>query len=752
MNTYNINGEVREGLNGRHSKSNKKTKQPDQQTAQSDAQTQQYQTTATTYTQQQDTQTAEQSAKEKADADAKAKADALAKQNTENDANNDKANADISSYATKMLDNGFQKTFANFLSSVQAKELSDAASISTQPVVTPIPATIDASVYSKQIDIQTQLADAEKHYIGKFGFTKFRNNITQSYLGKCAAPDENATNAYNMQLLDNNYHTLHSCQMNAASQNYSRFALVKPDPATTKIDDDLYQCYVSNDPLPANDSLDYVTVWSQVASAASVDASTGDFMVGSTNLSNIANKFNPSFCGTTPCTYYLTLQDNGNLELHRIMSTQNGPQEKIVWQLFSDYSVIDKISKVAATTNNAWKTSNNTTLAQGKSIPTDVPFLTSPSGFFKLEINNGNLILKACVYACKSSDASYKKSINESNIKLYTNVNTDPAKGQSYYIYQLNTAGPKVNTTYYEVNGGDYKLLQPIDPANPDLQKGTNYTTYNGFYPQSTSTIRTITTDTIEDCKNACSQNDNCSGIFTQTNAQKKTNCTLASNTTPYFMPNQTKPSINDSTYYIREPKMNLADNKYNIPSDVLVSATSDKYASFNMGNTISTSGYAYGMPSIPSWAALKQREYELRMGNTCSSSTKEGFDTHGYYDASAACNDVGTGCQPAIQNGQITPLIQIANDYDNQIKQISQTYVDMSNNLDTYYARRALLNNHPKYDFSANPVFTKEDNSLVNAMQQDTKQMALQQNNLYISGTILTTTLLITAIYLGMD
>jgi uncharacterized protein YhbP (UPF0306 family) len=93
-----------------------------------------------------------------------------------------------------------------------------------------------------------------------------------------------------------------------------------------------------------------------------------------------------------------------------------------------------------------------------------------------------------------------------------------------------------------------------------------------------------------------------------------------------------------------------------------------------------------------------------------------------------------------------------MANDYDNQIKQMSQTYVDMSNNLDTYYATRKILNNHPKYDFSANPVFTKEDNSLVNAMQQDTKQMALQQNNLYISGTILTTTLLITAIYLGMD
>ena len=82
----------------------------------------------------------------------------------------------------------------------------------------------------------------------------------------------------------------------------------------------------------------------------------------------------------------------------------------------------------------------------------------------------------------------------------------------------------------------------------------------------------------------------------------------------------------------------------------------------------------------------------------------------------------------------------------------MTQTYVDMSNNLDAYYATRNTLNNNNVYDFSANQVFTTEDNSLINAMQHDTKQMALQQNNLYIAGSILTTTLLITAIYLGIE
>ena len=720
----------------------KNKSKPPSQSSQSNEESQKNQTTATTYTQRQDAQTTEQATKDKADADAKAAAAAQDAKNKEEDAKNEQAGADINNYATKMLDNGFQKTFMNFLSTVQSKETSDAAELNTKPTIKPIPATIDASKYSTEGDINAQLSDIEKHYVGAFGFTKFKNNVIKDYLGKCAAPDENATNSYNMQLLDNNYHTQRSCKMNAATQNYSKFALVKPDPTTTKIDDNLYQCYVSNDPLPTNDYLDYVIVWSQPATTAKVDGTTGDFIAGSTNLSNISANFNPAFCGTTPCTYYLALQDNGNLKLHRTLLTQNGPSEKIVWQLFSDYSVIDKISKVATISNNAWKASNNNTLAQGKSIPTDVPFLTSPSGFFKLEITSGNLILKACVYACKSSDASYKNGISDDSVKLYTNAK---ANGQSYYVQQLNPSGPTTNTTYYEINSGDYQMLQPIDTANTDLQKGTTYTEYDGYYPSPNSTINTITTNTVEDCKNECSKNDNCTGVFAQNNTNKKTHCTLVSNAMPYFMPNQSNSSTNDSTYYIREPKMNISNNKYNIPTDVSVKTTSTPYSSFTVGNTISAGGYEYGMASIPSWSGLKKREYELRMG-------KEGFDNHGYQDASAACSDVGSGCQPAIQTGQITPLIKIASDYDNQIGEMTKTYLDMSANLHNYYVTRNMLNKHKKYDFSANQFFTTEDNSLVNAMQQDTKQMALQQNNLYISGTILTTTLLITAIYLGIE
>ena len=668
------------------------------------------------------------------------------------------ANAAANSYATQKLSNGLQKTFAPFFASLKKAERSDNTEVSTTPKTTPLPQTIDASKYTKQTELSAQLSDIEKYFVGAFGFTKFRNDATKAYLEKCIVPSDKS---YHMTLLDNNYHTFDSCKMNADLNNHKYFALVKPD---EKMDQQLYQCYVSNESLPKGDYFDEVTIWRESGKTAIVDKKTGDFMVDSTNISNTYNIFNPP--GATDVEvdknekihYYLELLDNGNIKLHRVLKISGkNHSDKVVWQLFSDYSVIDKISMIAPLANPDWKKHGNHILEQGRSISSaENSFLTSPSGFFKLKFDNEHLVLKASVYACKSSDATYQKSILDENVRMYSAEN----KGgeQPYYIYQLKQSGPSANTTYYEINNGDYKLLQPIDAKNPDLKIGDKYSEYIGYYPLTTNVMDRTTTNSVDECKNTCSQKKDCTGVFTQQNDQNTIHCTRVSNTTPYFMPNQTNDSTNESTYYIREPKMDLANNTYNIPEDVSNKTQISPYTSFTIGDKISTSGYSYGMDSIPSWKELKNREYEFRMGkkpegfNVDGYKKHEGFDTHGYYNPSQECSKVGTGCQPAIQNGQITPLIQIANDYDNQIKQMTQTYVDMSNNLDAYYATRNTLNNNNVYDFSANQVFTTEDNSLINAMQHDTKQMALQQNNLYIAGSILTTTLLITAIYLGIE
>jgi hypothetical protein len=89
----------------------------------------------------------------------------------------------------------------------------------------------------------------------------------------------------------------------------------------------------------------------------------------------------------------------------------------------------------------------------------------------------------------------------------------------------------------------------------------------------------------------------------------------------------------------------------------------------------------------------------------------------------------------------------------------LNQNYQDLCNNIVKYSQLRDTLNNDKNSDFSGNIPFLyngdtnpiKYNNSTLNdEMQKDSKLMIAKINDLFIAGTILTSTLLICAIYLG--
>ena len=130
-----------------------------------------------------------------------------------------------------------------------------------------------------------------------------------------------------------------------------------------------------------------------------------------------------------------------------------------------------------------------------------------------------------------------------------------------------------------------------------------------------------------------------------------------------------------------------------------------------------------------------------------------EGFDSHGWSDPGTKCgSEPGRpGCFYGIQNGQIDPLKQIAQDYGNKLDRISSMYRDLNNNIRNYYTERNGMVIDSNYDFNGNQKIVFSGNTdLLTEMKNDSKKIALQTNNLYIAGSILTTTLLVSAIYLG--
>ena len=123
----------------------------------------------------------------------------------------------------------------------------------------------------------------------------------------------------------------------------------------------------------------------------------------------------------------------------------------------------------------------------------------------------------------------------------------------------------------------------------------------------------------------------------------------------------------------------------------------------------------------------------------------KEGFDTRGYTEISVP-NSSGN----VIVN-QVQPLQQISADYSLLINNMNQKYTDLSNNIGVYNDTRNSLLADNKYEFDSSIPVNVETPTLSDGFNKDTQLMALGQNNFYIAGTILSATLLITGIYLGM-
>jgi hypothetical protein len=680
-----------------------------------------------------------------------------------------------------ILDTKFQANVFSFLTGLFKKEADDLATINTPLPANALPPLLsDSELQALSADDLNKVKEKLSSDFSKaFGFTKFNNTAAKSYHSKCVGVSEYTTDSYAMTPLDDFYHTPSSCKINATIQGNKYFALMKPANVSKDVDSNYYKCYVANEPPSATTSYyDYVTIWSIPANIPSNQGITissiainewGDFIINYSsnpyNMTNNQKKLSSSYFDATTgkplYKTYLKFTNNANIEVHCVKDDV----DKIVWNLFSD----DKRAQLnmmnlapAPQQNPEWNNRNNNTLYQGDTMPGTVSYLTSNDGTYKLEISNGVLRIKTTVYACKSDDPTYTKIPGDDSLRnnptLFTVQNTDSTKGQPYYVRQIKQGDPKINQTYYEISGPGYQQLQPIDASNPTVQKGNNFTKYEEYYPSS-DVIDKHTLGDVDSCKAACIKDNNCTYLYSY-QKDGQTYCATGS-ATPVFRPQQPGAGKTKSDLYIREPAI-LLDNSMiqpgmNNPVDVVVKDNIAGYSSYNIGNAV-TESVSWGAKNLPLYKQAMSRDEIIRCGTVGGCAKVEGFNNYGYQNPTNECSDSDpnkVGCQPAIFNNQLNPLIQISSDYNGQVKQMTQLSKDIQTNITNYNNVRSRLINEKddKYDFNANnKSFSKEDKSLLNAMQQDSKQMALEQTNLYIAGSILTTTLLISAIYLGRE
>jgi hypothetical protein len=650
--------------------------------------------------------------------------------------------------------------FNKFITNLTNTETASQTTLNTPLKKTQLPSNIVGNIDASTAEENKKII--EDTYTDKYKFINFKIDTAVSYPLKCAGTSEySTTSQMNMTPLDNNLHTYESCMVSSNLANKPYYALVKPANKTTS----LYNCYVA-DSMPSQNTsnYDYAIIWehgprtaNQAVSKFGLSAS-GDFIITYTdNTTGNISKINTDLYAGRK--FYMQLTDKGNIEIHAYTTPD---QDMIAWQSFSVQSVRKNMMDLIYYTpinNNNWSSANMQNRLDQQTPSNTV--LISSNGQFKLEItSDGNLQLKATVYGCKYTDtADGNATLNNTNF-LYTDQ-ADPAiKGQSYYVYANDTRLPAIQTPYYATNAQGYQTLEQVDWSNPSLVNSNAYDVYPSKFVanedaqiQNNGQIQSVNTETA--CTDKCNSDPACNYAFFYNGNQ----CYIGKNNKPEFVQNK------NSNLYIRKKKMNLQENPYKISPDFTSIPKNDvlKYSPYNILPTMVTStGFIPGPQTTQNYKDNDQIVQSTIHGTDFTSytppsvsgftATREGFDNHSYEDPTGKyCkypNEVG--CHNAILQNQITPLTQIAQDYEAQLAQMNTNREIIGSTITDYNTLYNVVNKNNKYDFSGNQPFSMEDNSLQNVMQQDTKQLLLQENDFYIAGSILTTTLLVSAIYLA--
>ena len=112
------------------------------------------------------------------------------------------------------------------------------------------------------------------------------------------------------------------------------------------------------------------------------------------------------------------------------------------------------------------------------------------------------------------------------------------------------------------------------------------------------------------------------------------------------------------------------------------------------------------------------------------------------------------------VESFDIGVMSTTGNNINSQLTSLSETndgvnknYNYLTQNIATYNTLYTTLNNDAKYDFSGNVLlYTDQKPTLSDGLDDDLKTMILQENNLYILGTITMATLIIGLLIISRD
>jgi hypothetical protein len=449
-------------------------------------------------------------------------------------------------------------------------------------------------------------------------------------------------------------------------------------------------------------------------------------------------------------------------------------------QLSSDSLNINYAPNIVASSNADWiafASANNipssisdvsqldTNIYPNNRIVAGTVILISPSGKYKLELSaNGNLVLKTSNSACPtvSDDSIYYSGTNDN----------------SHYIYRVD-ADEKLDKMFIASNKSS--TLIPISYDNPAFKPSSltadDYNKYDNYYPDD---ITGAVAQSEIQCKTACKSDPDCKYIYSYNSAGTNYCLKKSDGHLPkQLIPKQPTSNIQSSTLYVRGYNSDFpkADPRTNIPTTVTNNYAS--YADYELlidKPFIVSDLHNIGYNGLD--ADLKNRliiNYNYLKGNGQPVGQKpivETFDTHGFQDGNVVRQTSGNpgdtdNLPNRIMQNQITPLTGIATDYSNLLGAVDGKYRDIRTNIAGYNSARQavsydstikgdVVNDSKKvYDFETQGrtlLYNERKPTMADAINEDLNMLILEENQLYMLGTITIATLLVGAIYFGKE
>jgi hypothetical protein len=589
--------------------------------------------------------------------------------------------------------------------------------------------------------------------------------------------------------ITNCYYTLINADGSIFFPSTIYYSLVSPE---KKNKSGLYYCYyylakgnINNSIVSAKASAKYafIDIWSFEKTST---LSPGNYLLlgtdGNLYFCNDGNGTkinitNISVTGTGSFTASLT--NTGDL-----IVLNNGSQ---IWSLLGDdnnnVSYVDTPENLIINKDWLRQISENhilSTINAGQKISqTDIEYIISPNGKYKLEINPYvyNLRIRATV-------SPYQISNGDKTNPVKHTIETDNA----YYLYRLDF-DIKLGQYFYANKTDNTLEYMPTNVQNPNLHFGNNYMSYQNAFPDSALTAQPV--DSLTTCETNCNDNPLCD-FFYHYRQGAKSYCAI--NTDSKILPKLISPdSVSIDKRSIVNPSLYI--RKYDISANLAFGETLNvtpltdygEYNNYNIKPNSLTDIKPFGLLDDPTYKKLvcqiKQKtvDAETYKQDNCSSIfPSEGFtDKHGSlrkiknnfgeynkegmtttpFGAPLECYDTSginkITCPQSIINNQIQPLQKSAQEYQGLTNKVQQNERHLSKNVDKYNKTRQQLTNSGVYDYAGNTLNVpgiNQPKTLYDGLDRDIRSLVEQENNMYLLGGITIATLFISAIYIGRN